>query len=147
MFQVVYEQQKEWPETGPLIIEAPAICAEIAVSPDVARRKVNRYLVTYVSMTTHATEPTLVFKGDRFVWRLSIAMRLPEVGHVATLGSVDVDAVTQEIIPLSATQIRTIQDHANDIITRLAPAATEASRLSSCLCCNGVDLPACSSKL
>ena len=123
MFQIVYEQLSEWPENGPLVIEAPAINTEILVSPDSARRRVNRYLSTYVSMTTYAADPILNINDKRSCWRLSIHMRLPEIGHVATLGVIDIDAMTCEIIPLSNERIRSIQDQANDIIARLTPEA------------------------
>ena len=125
MFQVIYENSESWPETGPLLVEAPPISLKISISPDSARQRANGYLVTYVSMTLHASEPRLIV-GDRTVWRLSIDMRLLGLGHVATLGSIDVDAQTRTIIPLSDKQIRAIRDQANAIITRLTPETTAA---------------------
>jgi len=124
MFQIVYENTKIWPEEGPFVVEAPAVSAEIAVSPDSARRRVNGYLVRDVSMMLHATSPLLIL-GDRPVWRLSIELRLPDIDHIATLGSVDVDAMTRDVAPLSATEIRKIRDKVNNLIARLSPEAAE----------------------
>lgn len=123
MFQVVYEEAKSWPAEGPLLVEVPAISTFIKVSPDAARRNVNDYLTMHVSMTLHAIEPVLLL-GEQPIWRLSLEMRLRRLGPVARLGVVDVNATTGDIIPLSEQQIRKIQDCANDIITRLAPATT-----------------------
>lgn len=120
MFQVMYEQTQTWPETGSLFVQAPAISAEIRVSPDSARRMVNDYLTMYVSMMLRAINPILILR-ERPVWRLTMEMRLLKLGPVATLGTVDVDACTCEVIPLSSKKIREIQDRANDIITRLTP--------------------------
>ena len=64
--------------------------------------------------------------SEQPVWRLSLEMRLPGLGHVATLGTLDVDAQTREILPLTDEQIRTLQDQANAIITRLSPETTPA---------------------
>jgi hypothetical protein len=112
MFQVIYEEAKTWPSEGPLFVEAPAISTMVEISPDVARRHVNDYLTMYVSMTLHAVEPVL-FLGAQPLWRLVLEMRLRKLEPMARLGSIDVNATTGEVIPLSAQQIRQIQDRAN----------------------------------
>jgi hypothetical protein len=121
VFQVVYEEIKTWPSEGSLFVEAPAVSTLIKISPDAARRYVNDYLTMYVSMTLHAVEPVLLL-GEQPLWRLALEMRLRKLGPVARLGVIDVDAMTGDVIPLSAQQIRQLQDRANDIIARLTPA-------------------------
>jgi len=125
MFQVVYENRESWPDQGPLLVKAPPVAIEIAVSPTSARQRANGYLVTDVSMTLHATNPMLLL-DERPVWRLSLAMRLRGLDQVATLGTLDVDAQTREVLPLTSQQIRAIRDQANAIVTSLAPETTPA---------------------
>jgi hypothetical protein len=125
MFQVVYEHSEAWPTGKPLLVEIPPVRVEVPVSPDMARRRANGYLVTNVSMTLHAAEPMLVI-GKQPVWRFSLEMRLHELGPVATLGTLEVDAQTGEVHSFSGEQIRAIQERANAIITRLTPATTPA---------------------
>jgi hypothetical protein len=125
MFQVVYEHLGAWPAGEPFLVEIPHVQIEVPVSPDVARRSANGYLVTDVSMTLHATDPMLVI-GKQPVWRFSLEMRLSGLGAVATLGTLEVDAQTGEVRSFSDEEIRAIQDRANAIITRLTPATTPA---------------------
>jgi hypothetical protein len=117
MFQVLYEHPSSWPETGSLHVELPPVSVEVPISPDTARRHANGYLVTYVSMTLHAINPVLVI-GEKPIWRLSLEMRLLDLGPPAILGSLDVDAQTGEAIPLSRQQIEAIQDQVDEMIAR-----------------------------
>lgn len=125
MFQVVYEYADPWPQQGGLQIQPPAMNTAIAVSPDAARRKVNGYLATQVSMSLLAGKPVLVM-GQRPVWRVPLEMRLDDCGHVATFGVIEVDAQTHELLRLSPKQIRLIQDQLNELLTRLTPETTAA---------------------
>ena len=125
MFQVVYEHPGSWPADGPLVVDIPRVQVEVPVSPDAARRRANGYLVTYVSMTLHATDPMLIL-GERPHWRLSLEMRLRHWGPVATLGTLEVDAQTGAVLSFTDEQIRALQDRANAIVTRLTAAATPA---------------------
>jgi len=72
-----------------------------------------------------AKEPTLVV-GERPFWQSPACLHLPGLGEVATVGSVDVDALTGEIISPSPEQIVEMQNRANAIASRLAPATTPA---------------------
>jgi hypothetical protein len=126
MVQIVYEYTHPWPQKGVVQIEPPTASLHVAVSPDAARRKVNSYLATYVSMSLLAGKPALVL-DDSPIWRIPMEMQLDNNGHVATFGTVDVDAQTRKIVPLTSDQIRTIQEQLNELLARLTPAATATS--------------------
>ena len=123
MFQIIQEYTKPWPSDGLLHVKVPEVSVEIPVSPDAARRKANSYLGAYVSMALNACDPKLVI-GEQSVWRLTIELHLRGLGHVAPMGTIDVDAQNGTIITLSTQQIRAIQDRANAIITRFTPETT-----------------------
>jgi hypothetical protein len=122
MFQIIYECVESWPNNRPLRVETPQFSFEISVAPDVARRRANGYLGMNVAMSILAGEPSLIL-GDPPVWRMSANLHLPDFGFVATVGSIEVDALTGKVLPLSFEQITTIQDRADVIATRLAPTA------------------------
>jgi hypothetical protein len=96
MFRVVYEYQKAWPKEGPLRVEAQ-FTGEITVSPTVARRRAAGFLAGHVTMMVLAGEPALVL-GEQPVWRVPACLHLPGLGEVSTVGSINVDALTGEII-------------------------------------------------
>jgi len=120
MIQVVYEYAADWPEDGPLQVNVPPLSAEITVSPDAARRRANGYLTCDVAMAFRPGNPTLILR-NRPVWRMPVYLHLRGVGQVARLGSIEVDANTREVIPLSPAQIAKMQEQANDLAIRLSP--------------------------
>jgi len=125
MFRIVYEYQKTWPEDGPLRLEAQFI-GEITVTPTVARRRAAGFLAGHVTMMVRAGEPVLAL-GEQPVWRVPACLHLPGLGEVSTIGSIDVDALTGEIILLSLGQIAAMQRRADDIATRFTLPTTSAS--------------------
>lgn len=125
MIQVLYEYTQPWPATGSMRLESPPIALDIPVSPDSARRRVNSYLVTYVSMTLYGAEPILVIREQKPFWRVAMNMRLPDFGDISTLGHIDVDAQTLEVVPLGEQKIRQIQDRANAFINLITPAPAQ----------------------
>lgn len=124
--QVVIGQGLARPEDGAWRIEVPAMTLDVSIDPETARRRANGYLVTYVSMMLHALNPILIL-DDPPVWRLSLSLRLRDIGDVAILGTVDINAHTGEVDSLTTAQIRMIQDQANAIVTRFAPATAGSS--------------------
>jgi len=70
-----------------------------------------------------SSDPVLVWQ-ERPVWRLQINLYLRGLGKVATLGTLDVDAMTREVLPLANEEITDIQARANAIALRLSPSAT-----------------------
>jgi len=68
----------------------------VAATAEEARRKVNRWLLDYVSYMMHAEAPTLVIGGQQAVWRVPAIFTSPQVGTVGTVGYVDVDVRTAQ---------------------------------------------------
>lgn len=126
MLRILYEYPVEWSDDRPCTVKATVdLDATISVSPDSARRKANGYLGRHVAMSIQADDPILVW-GKRLVWRMQMYLSLRGLGRVATLGTVDVDAQTREVIPLSVNEITTLQERANVLALRLAPAPKAA---------------------
>ncbi|MEM7127711.1 MAG: hypothetical protein AAF702_15360 [Chloroflexota bacterium] len=126
MIQLLYEYSQPWPVAGPMRLESPPIALDIPISPDSARRRVNGYLTMYVSMALVGADPVLVMKERKPFWRVSMNLRWPGWGYISTLGHVDVDAQTRDVVPLSIEQIQRIQDKADALIKLIAsdPEAT-----------------------
>jgi hypothetical protein len=122
MFPVLYEYADSWPAEGPLLIKAQFI-EEITVKPDYARRTANAYLGLDVSMALRASNPMLMLGGERPLWRLFIDLHWYKQGKIATLGTIDVDALNDTVIPLSTQEIENLRNKANDIIGRFAPTS------------------------
>lgn len=121
MIQVLYEYAQPWPDDGALNLEALPSSLEVPVSPDSARRRVNGYLTMYVSMALYGAEPVLVLREQKPFWRVSMNLRWPGWGYISTLGHVDVDAQTRDVVPLSTKQIEQVQDKADALIKLIAP--------------------------
>lgn len=64
---------------------------EIRVTAEEARRKVNRWLLDYVSYMMHAEAPTLVIGEQQVAWRVPAIFTSSQVGNVGIVGYVDVD--------------------------------------------------------
>ena len=88
-----------------------------------AKRRAQGYLTVEVAMALRPGEPSLV-GGNQPVWRMPVWLHLRGLGQVESLGSLDVDATTGEVVPLSPTEIQTTQDRADAIAHRLAPHST-----------------------
>jgi hypothetical protein len=124
MFQILIKSPERFPENGSLRVEAH-FAQEIAVSPVQARRKAAGYLATEVSMAIRAGEPILI-AGQQSVWRVPVQLHLLGGSDdlLPIIGSVDVDAVTANIIPLSPDQILSLQSQADAFVasSSLSPA-------------------------
>jgi hypothetical protein len=122
MFQVIYEYKGEWPEEGPMQLNAQWH-GEIRITPEVARRKVGGYLAGHVSMMVLPGEPVLVV-GKRPIWRVPAQLHLPGIGEVATLGDIDVDATTGSVLEPGKSTILKMQQRAHEFAAHLTPATT-----------------------
>lgn len=87
-----------------------------------ATAKANGYLSKYVGVLFGAEEPVFL-QLDRPVWQLSITFKMNDIGPL-TVGLLDVDAFTGEVLPLSAEQILMIQERTDAHLKRrpLSPA-------------------------
>lgn len=93
------------------------------VLAEYARKKADQYLRCSLSMHYGATDPILV-EENPYLWQVTIQFKMYEVGPV-TLGTLDVNAITGEVIPLSTDEIARIQERTRGII-RLQTPETEA---------------------
>ncbi len=124
-FTVVLEYQTVWPDTASLHIEAH-ITQEITIAPEVARRRAAGFLGVEVLMAAQAGPPTLVI-AERPIWRVPAHLQLPGLGDVATLGTLDIDAATGDVIPLTPDSLADMQRRAHAIATRLTSPTTPTS--------------------
>jgi hypothetical protein len=67
------------------------------LTPEAARRRANGWLLDNVGNLLLAAEPELVV-GDRIVWRAPVILTSPSRGHIGTLGTLDLDAVSGEVL-------------------------------------------------
>lgn len=125
MFQVIYEYTKPWPAEGALHVDVQ-LTGDISISPEHVRRRVNGYLSREVALFAVADKPALVL-GDHALWRVPVQLELRGLGAVGVIGSIDVDAVTGEVIPLTARQIQTMQERARNVAQHSPSAAKSAS--------------------
>lgn len=123
MLQILYEHPIEWSDDSPRTLKATVdLEATLSVSPGSARRRANGYLGRYVAMSIQADDPVLIW-GKRLVWRMQMHLSLRHFGRIATLGTVDVDAQTRDVIPLSSEEITNIQERANALALSHSQAA------------------------
>ena len=125
MVRIIYEHAVDWPQEGLLQVDAH-LQGEVAISPDVARRRAGGYLSREVALFLIAGEPELIL-GERVLWRVPTILRLRGLGEIAVVGSINIDALSGEPIPLSPEQIDTIRERANDLANRLTPKANRTS--------------------
>ncbi|MBI5053952.1 MAG: hypothetical protein HZC38_08330 [Chloroflexi bacterium] len=78
------------PEKGKVELKA---AFEIKVTAEEARRKVNRWLLEFVSTQMGGEAPTLIV-GKRVVWRVPAAISFPHIGSAGIAGYIDVDVET-----------------------------------------------------
>ncbi len=95
----------------------------IEVSPDSARQRANGFLGSHVGMAIQSNDPVLLWQ-ERPVWRLQINLYQRGLGKVATLDTLDVDAITREVLPLANEEITGIQARANAIALGLSASTT-----------------------
>ncbi len=126
MFQVVMEHQEPSNDSGPFRVEVH-FAGEIKVSPTLARRRVNGYLAMRVMMAVLGGEPVLIL-GQRPVWRVPARFSPPGMKNAAPtiIGSIDVDANSGEVIPLTDAQIEAMRLLANAIVASSSLPATQA---------------------
>jgi len=111
MTQIILERST-LPDTGPIAIQVD-YAGEIKVKADAARRKANTYLLTNVTNLSYAGHESGLVLGERLVWRFPAMLTLPSYGEIGPIGTIDVDAATGDILPLSPTLISQMQERAN----------------------------------
>lgn len=74
-----------------------SISSHINVTSIAAKRQVNRLLLERVGNLLYAEEPNLLV-GTRLLWRVPVWLGLPTRGPVGSVGTIDVDAQSGEIL-------------------------------------------------
>lgn len=107
------------PERGLLELDLKQ-SIEIKVTAEEARRKVNRWLLDYVSYMMHADPPTLVVDGKQAVWRVPAILTNSRVGDVGVAGTVDVNVLNGQMDNTEA-RIQQITHCALEMVKDLPP--------------------------
>ena len=124
MFQIAYNYNQDWREDEVVTVDIQ-VSQKIAISPDLARRRANGFFAGNVTMMVTGGQPMLIVDQNP-VWRVPAVLRLPELGDVSTIGSVDIDAQTGDIISPSFDQITRMQELAHAIAAHFASATAVA---------------------
>ena len=91
----------------------------------VARRKVNVFVGNEISYLMGGGTPELV-RGDSPVWRVPVILTFPGHGPVGTVGVIDVDAETGNLL-ITASLIKEMTQNAETLADRLPPEAEPKS--------------------
>ena len=67
------------------------------VAPEIARRRANAWLLEHAGNLLRAEAPELIL-GEPLVWRVDVVLTNPEVGVVGSVGRIEVDAATGEVL-------------------------------------------------
>ncbi len=126
MFQVAYDYQQGWSDDQPLKVELP-FTHEITVSPTLAKHKANGFLAGYVTMMVSSGQPTLIL-NEHPIWRVPAILKLPELGEVGSVGVVDVDAQSGEIILMPDEQISRMKEIAHAIAAHFSSQTTSSNK-------------------
>ena len=85
------------------------VAATLNVTAEEARRRVNRQVVTELGTGLVARDPELVLVDEQIVWRVPIVLSLPGLGDLGQVGTVDIDARTDDLLLSPDAQEKIIQ--------------------------------------
>ena len=85
------------------------------VLAEYARRQADSYLGAEVSLFYSATNGVFVPLA-RPIWQFAIQVRLPRLGVLGIMGTLDVDAQSGEVTPLTHKQIKRIRERADALV-------------------------------
>jgi hypothetical protein len=85
------------------------------VLAEYARRQADSYLGAEVSLFYSTTNGVFVPLASP-LWQFAIQVRLPRLGVLGIMGTIDVDARTGKVIPLSHKQIKQIRERADALV-------------------------------
>ena len=86
-----------------------------------ARRKVNVFVCNEISYLMGGGTPELV-QGEQMVWRVPVLLTFPQHGTVGTVGVIDVDAESGDLLT-TPSLIEEITHNAEALVARLSPEA------------------------
>ena len=105
----------------PTVDDLTLVTTSIVDEP-VARRAANRYLSRTVGIPFGAVTGVFIPLTPP-VWQFAIEFRLPRLGELGIMGTIDVDATTGEPLSLASAEIHKIQERANVIVQFCAQKA------------------------
>lgn len=124
--EIVYEYAENWPKQGGLQLTVPAMNVDISIDPDTARRRANGYLGVHVGLLLGTSDPRLIV-GNPSIWKLAVNLHLPNIGYVGQVGTIAVDAISGDVLPLSNETLTAMKERAHDFIVHFSPTAEPAS--------------------
>lgn len=74
------------------------VSSALNVSAYTARQKAAGILLTRVGTGVGADPPELVISQERLLWRVPAFLALPSLGRLGTIGMIDVDAQSGEVL-------------------------------------------------
>ncbi len=106
------------------VMQVKEIAISVNISAADARRMVNQTIVPELGTGLGAKEPDLMFREGHIIWRVPVALSLPELGDLGEVGIIDVDAETGRIISDESVQEKIIQ-HAQRLYAGAATLSPE----------------------
>ena len=91
----------------------------VLISAADARRAVSRFVLDEVSYLMGGEQPSLA-KADRWYWRVPVVLTYPTQGTVGTIGSIDVDAESGDLMVTPAL-IEELERNAQTLAGRSTP--------------------------
>jgi hypothetical protein len=104
-----------------------AVNQEGYVLPYLAKIRVNGYLTDHITPFASAIGRPQWIEEDPPCWRIAVALRLRGRDTGGILGSVDVNALTGEVVPLLTPQIELMQKRAHNAALRAKRSPATAS--------------------
>jgi len=97
------------------------------IASSLAKRNVKGYLGHYVSIFARPTGEPQWIAGEPPYWRVTVILPQPDCSAPCPLGSINVNAHTGEVIPLTNLQLIAMQRRTQDASPRFPCTATAAS--------------------
>jgi len=104
------------------------ISTRMQISAVAAKRQVNRLLLERMGNLLYAEEPNLLV-GTRLLWRVPIWLGLPTRGPVGSVGTIDVDAQSGEIL-FTPQQLAEIGTYGDALVQRAVVSSGSVARRS-----------------
>ena len=115
---------EQLPQAGHLQVTIQA-SADINYSAKAARRIAGRFVADEVGYLLRSDDPNLVV-AERIYWRVPIVLALPSCGAVGTVGTLDVDVETGQLL-VTPEQVVEITRHAENLAANHSATASPAS--------------------
>lgn len=74
------------------------VSSTLNVTAYTARQQVGGLALSKIGTGIGADEPELIMSRERIVWRVPLFLALPELGRLGSIGAIDVDAQTGEVL-------------------------------------------------